>query len=62
LTASFVELPFRVVSNTDLIMVIFSSAMIILALVSSRKNTILRSHGVVFVLLYVAYLVYVVMR
>ena len=62
LTASFVELPFRVVSNSDLIMVIFSSAMIILALVSSRKNTILRWHGVVFVLLYAAYLGYVVMR
>ena len=62
LTGCLVELPFKAVSNTDLVMVILSSSMIILALVSSRKNTILRSHGVVFVLLYVAYLGYVIMR
>lgn len=58
LTASIVELPFEVVSNTDLVMVIVSSAMVILALVTSRSNRILRGHGVVFVLAYAAYLGY----
>lgn len=62
LTASFVELPFEVVSNSDLVMVIFSSSLLILALVSSRQNTIQRGHGVLFVLLYAAYLAYVVQR
>ena len=61
-TSSVVELPFQVISNTDLMVVIGSSALVILALVSSRTNTIKRSHGIVFVSLYIAYLVYVVMR
>ena len=61
-TSSIVELPFQVVSNTDLMVVIGSSALIILALATSRNNTIRRSHGILFVGLYVAYLVYVVIR
>ena len=62
LTSSVVELPFEVISNTDLVMVIASSAMIIIALAITRTSTILRSHGIAFVTLYVAYLVYVVGR
>jgi cation:H+ antiporter len=62
LTATVVELPFEAVSNTDLVMVIASSALIILALVSSRNNTIMRLHGSVFVVLYLGYLIYVTHR
>jgi len=62
LTSSVVELPFEVVNNTDLLVVIASSAMFILALVSSRANTVNRLHGIVFVGAYVAYLVYVIQR
>ena len=62
LTSSFVELPFEVITNTDLVMVIASSALILVALAISRNNTIQRSHGIVFVSLYAAYLVYVVFR
>ena len=61
-TSSVVELPFDIISNTDLMVVIGSSAMVILALVSSGTNTVRRFHGIVFVGLYVAYLAYVVMR
>ena len=62
LTSSIVELPFEVVSNTDLLIVIASSTMVILALVSSRNNTVNRLHGVLFVGLYLVYLMYVVIR
>lgn len=62
LTSSIVELPFEVITNTDLVMVILSSALIIVALVSSRRYVILRSHGILFVTLYCAYLFYVVQR
>lgn len=62
LTSSVVELPFEVISNTDLVMVIGSSAMIIIALAITRNNTILRSHGIAFVTLYAVYLVYVIGR
>ena len=61
-TSTIVELPFEVVSNTDLVVVIASSALVILALVSSGNNTVKRSHGVLFVSFYLAYIVYVVMR
>lgn len=62
LTSTVVELPFEVITNTDLVMMIVSSALIILAMVSSRRNMVLRSHGVLFICLYVAYLFYVVQR
>ena len=62
LTSSIVELPFEVITNTDLVMVILSSALIIVALVSSRRNVVQRSHGILFVCLYCVYLVYVVQR
>jgi len=61
-TSAVVELPFEVISNTDLIMVIASSTLVILALVSSRNRTIMRYHGVLFILLYGAYVLYAVRR
>jgi cation:H+ antiporter len=61
-TASIVELPFEAVSNTDLVMVILASAMVILALVTSGSSRILRTHGFLFVIAYVAYMAYVIER
>jgi cation:H+ antiporter len=61
-TSALVELPFETVSNSDLLMVIASSAMIILAMVSSRRRAIVRWHGCVFVSLYVAYVAWVIVR
>jgi cation:H+ antiporter len=61
-TSAIVELPFEVISNTDLVMVIAASALVILALVSNRDRTIMRYHGVLFVLLYGAYVAYAIRR
>jgi len=61
-TSSLVELPFEVVNNTDLVMVICSSALILLALITSRNNSIMRSHGVIFIALYAGYIFYVTTR
>ncbi len=62
LTSSLVELPFEVVSNDDLIMVIVASSVLIFALITGHRNTIGRPHGIGFVTLYALYLVYVVAR
>lgn len=62
LTSSIVELPFEVISNTDLVMVIASSSLIIIALAISKNNTVQRAHGIIFVSLYAAYVAYVVGR
>jgi cation:H+ antiporter len=61
-TSSLVELPFEVVNNTDLVMVICSSALILLALITSRNNSIMWSHGVIFIALYAGYIFYVTTR
>jgi cation:H+ antiporter len=56
------ELPFEVVSNTDLVMVIVASTLLLLALVSSRATCVLRVHGAIFVATYGAYLYYLIQR
>jgi cation:H+ antiporter len=61
-TSAIVELPFEVISNTDLVTVIVSSTLVILALVSSRGRTIMRYHGALFILLYAAYVLYAIRR
>ncbi len=61
-TASLVELPFEAVSNTDIVMVIASSSLVILALVASRSHSLRRMHGVLFILLYICYMSYVILR
>ena len=61
-TSAIVALPFEEISNMDLAMVIAASTLVILALVSSRNRTILRAHGVLFVVLYAAYVAYAVRR
>ena len=55
-------LPFNVMSNSDIVMMIFASTLLILAMPFGRRNTIDRLNGVVFLLIYLAYLVYLVMR
>jgi cation:H+ antiporter len=62
ITSLVIELPFEVVSNTDLAMVIVSSTLLLLALVTSRATCVLRVHGVIFVITYGAYLTYLIRR
>lgn len=61
-TASFKELPFEVVTNTDLVLVVASNALILVAMAVSRTNAILRWHGAMFICLYIAYLLFTVDR
>ena len=62
ITASFKELPFEVVTNTDLVIVAAASALILVSMAISRTNAILRWHGFFFVSVYAVYLYYVVQR
>jgi cation:H+ antiporter len=55
-------LPFDVISNSDILMVIASSTLLIVAIVVGRKASIGRFMGGFFILVYIAYLVYLVMR
>lgn len=55
-------LPFQESSNIDLLVVVFSGALVILALALGRKLEIKRYDGIIFTLLYVAYLAYLLKR
>ncbi|MBK9015263.1 MAG: calcium/sodium antiporter [Saprospiraceae bacterium] len=55
-------MPFDVASNVDIVVVIASSCMILLALIIGRRMTIKRMEGIVFVAGYLAYLYFVVKR
>ncbi len=55
-------LPFEVAGNMDIIMIIFSSILIILVLPLSRKRSIERWHGAIFVLIYAGYIYYLIQR
>jgi len=55
-------LPFTLVSNTDIVMVIASSALLLLAMAVGRPNTVDRWEGWVFLAVYAAYLVFLGVR
>lgn len=56
-------LPFDVVSNTDILMVIFSSALILAAVaIGRRPNTVERWEGGAFILIYCAYFAFLTVR
>ncbi|MBK8920859.1 MAG: calcium/sodium antiporter [Saprospirales bacterium] len=55
-------LPFNVASNTDILVVIASTCLIFLALIIGKRLVIKRVEGIVFILAYAAYLVFVIIR
>lgn len=55
-------LPFNVASNVDILAVIASSCMVLLALIIGRRLVIKRAEGIVFLAVYAVYLIFVVMR
>lgn len=62
ISAVIKELPFDLISNRDIVMVIFSSTLLIFALVLGRKGVVERWKGIIFVLFYFAYLFTVFQR
>jgi cation:H+ antiporter len=62
ITSIINPLKFNVASNSDLLVVIFASAMLILYMIIGKKYTIQRWQGLLFLLIYVAYLYYLVQR
>lgn len=61
-SALITELPFNVLSNYDLAMVIFATALVLVAIAAGRKTCIRRAHGVLFIAVYAGYLFYVINR
>lgn len=55
-------IPFDVASNTDILMIIFASTLLIFAVIVGKRPRIDRWEGVVFLLVYFAYISYLVLR
>jgi cation:H+ antiporter len=55
-------MPFQTTGNMDILMIIFSSVLIIMVLPLGKNQRIERWHGLVFVLFYVGYLAYLIQR
>ncbi|TXK37084.1 calcium/sodium antiporter [Pontibacter qinzhouensis] len=55
-------LPFDVVSNTDIVMMIFASTLLIVAIPVGKKNAIDRWNGILFLLVYVVYVIFLINR
>jgi cation:H+ antiporter len=55
-------LPFDVASNTDIMMIIFASALLLFAVAVGNRTRIVRWEGTLFVVVYVGYIVYLVLR
>lgn len=55
-------LPFDIISNTDIVMVILASTLLIFAVIIGKRPRIDRWEGVVFLVVYFSYLTYLVIR
>ncbi|MBC5993336.1 calcium/sodium antiporter [Pontibacter cellulosilyticus] len=62
ISALISPLPFDVVSNYDIAMMILASTLLIITMPIGKKNTIDRWNGVLFLLVYVGYIVFLVQR
>ncbi|QCR20957.1 calcium/sodium antiporter [Pontibacter sp. SGAir0037] len=62
LSATIHPLPFNVVSNSDIIMMIVASTLLIIVLPIGKRNTIDRWNGILFMLIYIGYIVFLIQR
>lgn len=62
LSATINPLPFHVINNVDILVMVFSIVMILFALAFSGDRKINRASGIMFVLLYAAYMYYLFLR
>lgn len=62
ISALISPLPFDVVSNYDIAMMIVASTLLIITMPIGKKNTIDRWNGVMFLLVYIGYIVFLVQR
>lgn len=62
LSATILPLPFDPNANRDLMMIVFSTTLVLLALVVNRRLVITRKEGIVFLACYIGYTAYLVWR
>lgn len=61
-TATVTPLPFNKATNTDILMIILASTILIISMVVGKKYVIERWQGALYILIYIAYLVFLIQR
>ncbi|MGK7389438.1 MAG: calcium/sodium antiporter [Candidatus Cyclobacteriaceae bacterium M2_1C_046] len=61
-SATLNPIPFSVASNTDIVMIIFASALLLFAVAVGKRTRIVRWEGILFVLVYIGYIIYLIQR
>lgn len=61
-SATLNPIPFSVASNTDIVMIIFASALLLFAVAVGKRTRIVRWEGILFVLVYIGYIIYLIYR
>lgn len=62
LSATIYPLPFDLISNTDIMMIIFSSSLLLIAVSLGKTYSIGRFSGIIFVIVYIGYIWYLLQR
>lgn len=62
LSATIYPLPFDLISNTDIMMIIFSSSLLLIAVSLGKTYSIGRFSGIIFVIVYMGYIWYLLQR
>ena len=55
-------LPFNVISNVDIMMIVASSTMLLVAVVIGKTPKITKWEGYLFILIYIAYIYFLIQR
>jgi cation:H+ antiporter len=62
ISAIIKPLPFEVFNNFDLLLIIAASALLIFAMAIGKKYVLERWNGIVFVLAYISYIIFLIYR
>ncbi|MCP4522059.1 MAG: calcium/sodium antiporter [Cytophagales bacterium] len=62
LSAVIKPLPFQEINNTDILMIVFGSTLLFFTVIIGKKPGISKGHGILFILIYAAYLAFLVHR
>lgn len=62
LSSSIKDIPFNRIANTDLLLVVFATLLVLILMIISRKLEVKRFHGIILFVSYIAYNIYIYIR
>lgn len=62
ISSTIKDIPFNIIANTDLMIVVFATLLVLILMIISRKLEVKRFHGVVLFMSYIIYNIYIFIR